>query len=363
MTGNMTDYAVATGEFIEEWLDDHDMTAAELARRTGCSRKHISTVLAGARVTPEFASKLELVTHVPAERWLALEGQYRADVERLGLQEKLAGSGELLDSFQPSLTVLSKLGIIEGDMRRPGRLMMQLMSFFRVGSPDAMVARNLIPDVAFLRSTVLDVNVASLATWLRLAQIQAVGEPPTSSYSPSGLQSVLPELRPMSRDLDTDPAAGVRKLAEVGVRVVLLEEIKGCRAYGATFWDEYGPVVVLSARGKRDGVLWFTLFHELGHVLLHPRQLFLEDSDDESTNAEGQEAEANSFATQWLVPDDRAREAAALRNEAEVVNFAQEIGVSPGVVMQYLHHHKYWKYWRGQDLYQRVNLQTIGKTA
>lgn len=353
MTENYTDYAVATGEFVQEWLDEHGMTAAELARRTGFSRKHISMVLAGAPVSSDFAHRLELVTHVPAERWLALESQYRTDLERLGLEQRLAADDSLLETFAPSLKVLRKLGIIEGTKRKPGYLMIQLMSFFQVGSPDALIPRNLVPQAAFLKSNALDAVTASLATWLRLAQIRAAEEPPVVKFDPSVLRSSLPELRRLSRTLQSDPTAFVRRLADAGVRVVLLEEIPGCRAYGATFWDARGPVIVLSARGKQDGVLWFTLFHEIGHVLLHPNCVFVEGSDsDPGTTA--QEDEANNFAANWLIPAEHAEEAATLRSKAAVFMFAERLEVSPGVVMQHLHHNGYWQHQNGRDLYVRL---------
>lgn len=83
MTESVTDYAVATGDFIDEWLTEHHMTVAELALRSGDSYDNIERVIAGAPVTSEFAQRLESVTHVPAKRWLALEAQYRADLDRL----------------------------------------------------------------------------------------------------------------------------------------------------------------------------------------------------------------------------------------------------------------------------------------
>lgn len=358
MTDNYTDYAVATGEFIREWLDNHRMTAAELARRTGFSRKHISMVLAGAPVSSDFANRLELVTHVPAERWLALEGQYRADLERLGLEQRLADDSSLLETFAPSLKVLRKLGVIQATRRNPGQLMVQLMSFFQVGSPEALVPQNLMPQAAFLKSTALDAVTASLATWLRLAQIRANEEPPAVEFDPSALRSALPEVRRMSRTLTANPTGFVTRLGQAGVRIVLLEEVPGCRAYGATFWDEHGPVIVLSTRGKQDGMLWFTLFHEIGHVLMHPNCVFVEGSDnDPGTTA--QEDEANNFAANWLIPAKYSGEAALLRSKAAVKDFAERLEVSPGVVMQHLHHHGYWKHENGRDLY--VKLTQLGE--
>lgn len=346
-----TDYAVATGEFIEEWLDDHAMTRAELARRTGVSRKHITMVIAGAPVTPDFAMKLELVTHIPAQRWLALEAQYRADVERLGLEHALTTDKALLDRFKGSIAFLRRNGVIQGDMHKPGPLMVQLMSFFDVGSPDALIGANLMPQASFLTSATLTPETASQATWLRLAHLTALSEPLDVPFDAQALSAALPQIRHLSRTLTENPRGFVQHLAQVGVQVVVQLEVKGCRAYGATFWDADRPIIVLSVRGKKDGVLWFTLFHELGHVLKHPHALFVEGDATATAEEQLREDEANDFAAEWLIPSATRDELYSITSKAGVRDFARHYDVSPGVVMQHLHHYRKWLYKNGQDLY------------
>jgi HTH-type transcriptional regulator / antitoxin HigA len=354
MATSKTDYAVPTGEFIAEWLDDNDMTRAELARRTGVSRKHITVVIAGAPVTPDFATKLDLVTHVPAARWLALEAQYRSDIERLGLEHALAADTDLLERFKASIKYLRDNGVILGDRRKPGHLMVQLMSFFDIGSADALVPANLMPQASFLKSQALDAETASLATWLRLAHLSAQEEPVTVPFDAAALEAALPEIRAMSRSFRDAPEAFAGRLAEVGVQVVVQPEITGCRAYGATFWDDGRPVIVLSVRGKNDGVLWFTLFHEICHVLRHPHTLFVEDHNMANPAEVARENEANDFAAEWLIPSSARDELYAIKSKAGVVDFAQRNGVSPGVVMHHLHHFEKWAYQNGQDLYVKL---------
>ncbi|SDB79904.1 HTH-type transcriptional regulator / antitoxin HigA [Raineyella antarctica] len=351
------DFAVPTGDYVDEWLEDHHMRPAELARRTGVSPKHISKVLGGAAVTADFAARLELVTGVPADRWLALESTYRAEVARLGLQERFAHRTDILDLFQPSVTYLRKRGAITVDRRKPGQLMLQLMAFFRVADPDALLQprNHLVP--AFHRSGAFQVNDASVYTWLQAAELQRQNQPPAPAYDRPALEKSLPRLRILSRELVDDPTAFIRVLAGVGVQVILQPEVPGCRAYGATYWRDGTPVIVLSARGKKDGIIWFTLFHELGHVLLHPNHEFVEQSDGEEA-IDAREAAANSFAEETLIPRSCRSELPGLRSKKDVIEFAQEIGVSPGVVLQHLRHHQYphWPPRNGADLFVTVTI-------
>ncbi|MEY8814420.1 ImmA/IrrE family metallo-endopeptidase [Micrococcus luteus] len=354
-----TDYAVPTGDFIEEWLEDHSMTQAELARRTGVSPKHISMVLSGAPVTASFATKLALATGVPAERWLALESTFRADQERLGMEAELAKKKDVAEPFSESLRYLRSIGVVRSNMRRPGQVLMELMAFFRVGSVDALTPKVLIPNARYLQSTSLTVQDASVATWLRLAQMTVEASDPLPPYKSTKLQEALPEIRSMSGTFSTNPDAFIERLSSLGVHVVLQEEIRGCRAYGATFWTNGHPVIVLSVRGKTDGALWFSLFHELGHVLLHPDSTHIERRGKPSltANLQAEEDAANTFAEQTLIPLECRDDLYSIRSKSEVVAFASEQNVSPGVVMQHLHHFEKWDHSHGRGLYLSISLK------
>jgi HTH-type transcriptional regulator / antitoxin HigA len=66
--------------------------------------------------------------------------------------------------------------------------------------------------------------------------------------------------------------------AAAGVAVAFIPELKGCRACGVTRWlTPEKALIQLSLRYKTDDHLWFTFFHEIGHVLLHgKKEVFLE---------------------------------------------------------------------------------------
>ncbi len=66
-----------------------------------------------------------------------------------------------------------------------------------------------------------------------------------------------------------------------GVAVAIVPPLAGVRAYGATRWlHSTKALIQLSLRGKTDDHLWFTFFHEAGHVLKHgKRAVFMEDGE------------------------------------------------------------------------------------
>lgn len=54
------DYLVTPGEVFEDYLEGFDMTQAELAARTGLTKKTVNEIIKGkSPITPETALKLE----------------------------------------------------------------------------------------------------------------------------------------------------------------------------------------------------------------------------------------------------------------------------------------------------------------
>ena len=69
-------------------------------------------------------------------------------------------------------------------------------------------------------------------------------------------------------------------------------------------------MIALSFRYLSDDHFWFTLFHEIGHLILHGMDATFIDSEDTSEN--DREKEANSFAASVLIPLDRYEEMLSL---------------------------------------------------
>jgi len=85
-----TNYAVAPGEYLEEWIDEQGLSQQRVADLLGSSRKQVNEIVVRrAPVTHDTAIRLERVVGIPAESWLRYEAAYRADLARIADQENL----------------------------------------------------------------------------------------------------------------------------------------------------------------------------------------------------------------------------------------------------------------------------------
>ncbi|MPN14700.1 hypothetical protein SDC9_162027 [bioreactor metagenome] len=160
-------------------------------------------------------------------------------------------------------------------------------------------------------------------------------------FSRDSLVRLIPTLRSLT--CEPDPAIFIPKLEEwlaaVGVAVVVAQAPRGCPASGLTKWlSPDRALVTLSFRFKTNDHFWFSLFHELGHLLLHGKKLLFLEGCKEGLQPE-QEAEADRWASTVLIPSN---EGPSLKNiegsSTAILDYAKKLGIAPGIVLGRLQH-------------------------
>ena len=103
------------------------------------------------------------------------------------------------------------------------------------------------------------------------------------------------------------------------------------------------------------------MIHEIAHVLLHPKRatyIHFEHSKSVGDNADRQEDAADQFAQNIFLSDSQRCELVLLTTATELQRFAQNVGVSAGVVAgQYGHYTGNWS--RFGKLRESVDLATV----
>jgi Zn-dependent peptidase ImmA (M78 family) len=120
----------------------------------------------------------------------------------------------------------------------------------------------------------------------------------------------------------------------------------GMRWYGASKWlTPTKAMILLGLRGKREDQFWFSFFHEAGHILNDSRKdVYINDG----TRDDRREKDADTFATSLLVPPQFHPRLQCLKTKTELIAFAKETGISPGIVAGQFQHltHK-WNWFNG----------------
>lgn len=330
------DYAVSPGTVLAERLAAQGLSQAEFARRCERSPKLISEIVAGrASVGPETALQFERVLDVAAHIWLGMESDYRLHQTRLADEEQIQGDVAWVQRFPTR--EMAERGLVTATTG--AKCVSELLSFFGVASVRAWKARYDKMTVAYRHSPSFGSDPATLAVWLREVEVRA-SKQPCAAYDGAMFRSTLQALRRLTRKPVPDAIRRSRELcASAGVAVVLVKPLSEMRVSGAAWWPSVrNPVVALTMRHKTDDQLWFSIFHEAAHILLHrKRDVFV---DGPSRNDDATEQAADRWATNFLIPQpawQRFVGQGDLRIAA-VRGFADRQGIAPGIVVGRLQH-------------------------
>lgn len=337
------DQVVRPGVLLQEYLEHLGISAREMGRRCGRSGKLIAEIISGkATLEPETALQLERVLGVSASIWSNMEAAYRLHRARQAEHEDLALSHDWAKRFP--LKDLIERGHL-APSRDKAEQVQALLTFFGAGSVAACEDR--IRDllvVDFRTSEAFENDAGALAAWLRIGERMAEGIQ-TAEFDRDTFLEVLGEIRALTPRPIGDVLSEIEDCcARAGVAFVLEPPLPRVRASGVSRW--IGPKKALiqqSFRHKSDDHFWFTFFHECAHLLLHSRkEIFLELAKGAGSAGPKEEAEANLWAADFLVPS--AEMQAFLRSfrgtEAEVATFAKSLGIAPGILVGQLQHNK-----------------------
>lgn len=337
-------YVPSPGEILKMELDARGWTQGEFAEIIDKPEQAVSQIItAKKQITPETALRIAKALGTSAELWNNLESDYRlhlaqvqtkkqemSDIERRSRIHELAPVRELMRrNWIPQTNDLDQL---EGNV----------CSFLNISSLHEM------PPLAvnFRQSERLEPEVAAQICWVRrVEQLVRTQKPLSSSYAPS--EELVKQLLPLTRqegDVERVPLL----LQAYGIHFVIVPPLAKAFIDGATFEVDGQRVVALTLRIKRIDNFWFTLFHELAHILLgHPGYKIDLDLDSGAIRDKYEEM-ANQYAGEWLISSQelnaflRKYPGKLYRNRAE--EFAQRIGRHPGIVAGRLKRDDVWEW-------------------
>lgn len=331
--------AIPPGETIQELLETHGMTQKELADRMGRPAPTVSQIIRGHKaITPETALQLDRVFGLSYQFWINLEANYRATKERLSEGRRTPDPAGELRAIP--YAVLRKLRVVP-ETRSPREQAVNKLRFLGVASCEAVKRTYGDFHAAARRGRGTTINPFRLAAWVRLGELNAQYLEPTE-YQRDKMFELLPELRSLVREPRVEQAweTFVACCRSEGLVVAAVPELPSLGVNGVTFWRRKTPFVFVNIRGKYHDIFWFTVFHELAHVLLHrDREIIVDLSRQPKTTSI--EREADRFAADLLVPAEAYREfvSGTTRFSLESIRrFAESIDTHPGVVVGRLHH-------------------------
>lgn len=206
-----------------------------------------------------------------------------------------------------------------------------LQDFFRGRESDPICSLN--------RQTTREkskVDLGALHAW-RCRVLDRAGALDLPEYDPGTLNDAFIKQLTALSSLSQGPLLVQQRLHEAGVAMIIEKHLPGTHLDGAALWHPKGfPVIALTLRYNRLDNFWFTLFHEIGHVVKHlgaaPGKDGFLDSDIDSASVTEVEREADRFALTAFIPDAEWDRLGSLEHADDIRAAAKKLAIHPAII-------------------------------
>lgn len=330
---------VGPGDVIKKDLAALNWTQEDLARVMGMSVKAVNEIIKNkSGITLETARLLSKTFRQSPEFWLNLDASYRLQLAEESEREKDTEQHALILKHMPVKEMIRNGWLKQ--YQEVSDLVRQVKDFWKVSTLD-FTWMEAAPEPWYRKSRAYEKFTKYYAlTWHRMARNTArLRKVP--AYRKEKLKALASELARYSMRTE-GVAEFLRDLQSCGVKFFVLKHLPKTYLDGASFRDGGNPVIVYTYRFDRLDNFWFTLAHEIAHVILHFERkdaCFLDDMQSEGT--QGPELEADDYAAKLIRAEEIKRFCAPFSkyiSTERVRRCAESVQVGEAVVIGVLQH-------------------------
>lgn len=331
--GSSLDLIIPPGETIKELLDDKEMTQEELAIRTEYSAKHVSQVVNGKKaISSKFANALEYVFGIPTEFWINLQGIYDKEILEITRINNITDEEyNVLTELKDIVKYCETTRIIEPEQSKPLTLL-NMRKFLNVNN--LLSIPNLpLQQVAFRGSKKTKVNINVLYAWKKICEYLTENITIKNKFSKNNLTKKYEEIKSTMFLEPNEMIIQLKKIfSECGIAFEIVHNFAGAPVQGYIQKRKDKIILCMTLRQSFADIFWFTLFHEIGHLL---NEDFNNQYIDYSFIESEIEKKADLFAKNTLINDMAYREFIKTgKFDLLTINkFAKSQNIKPGIVI------------------------------
>lgn len=335
MTNKIVEYkdliAFHPCQYVSELIEDYNITQKEFAERLEVSAKTISKLVnAEESISKETAHKLVKLSGVSMQTWLNLQNAYDVKVAEIVEQRELEEGSEKEICEMIDFKYFKEEGYVPDKRYTLKEKIVELRKILGVASLENLTSFNHLVSYRNTRKFTIK-SIVNSNIMLELASKKA--RDTTIKLNRGKLEKILPALRKLTRQApEIFPQRLYDILLDCGVVLVGLPALPNANLNGATKKFSNGSaLLLLTDRNKASDIFWFSLFHEIGHVL----QNDFSSDDGNSESYRRSEEEADQFAKNFLIrPEDyQAFVEKGNLGKFDSLRFSEKIDIHPSVVL------------------------------
>lgn len=313
------------GYYLKEIIEDSGLTQEDFAKRMGTTPKNLSILLKGEQsLSIDMATKLSRMLGTTIAYWLNLQQAYDEKLAEIQSDEELKRERAIFklinykyfrDNFRlPDLP------------RRVDEQIKCVREFLSISSLTVLEEESLAVNFRNYSEDLSKSNTVSANVMVQIAVNQTLKTDIPKYNKRKFEKAVSFALTQTENHVGFFPAIK-DAFGEAGVALVALPNLKNSGVNGASKKVDGKVMLMVNDRRHYADTFWFTLFHEIGHILNGDLGISFKDENEDA---------ADLYAQRALIPQD---EYEAFINqhhyydETAIRNFAKSINRDPGIVL------------------------------
>lgn len=344
------------GYYIKEIIEESGLTQEDFAKRLDTTPKNLSLLVRGEQsLSIDIAMKLSRLVGTSVNYWLNLQNAYDALIAEFRSDEELLEERKVFkyldykffrDNYNlPDLP------------RKIDEQIEALRKFLDVATLRVLEKRDMA--VSFRSATGLSAASTVKANAMVQIAVNHALKTEAPRYNKKKFEEAVQYALTLTQNHKEFYPLLKKAFWEAGVIFVIMPNISGSKTNGAT--KKVGENIMLMVNDRRlnADTFWFTLFHEIGHIINGDYGISFERETGDVEDA------ANRFAEDNLIPRDMYQEFAEQGqfDLKAIKNFADKIDRDPGIVLGRLQNERKVDFgdWTMKSLRHKYKVRVMGE--
>jgi addiction module HigA family antidote len=342
------------GYYIKEIVDESGLTQEDFAKRLDTTPKNLSLLIRGEQsLSIDIAMKLSRMIGTSVNYWLNLQNAYDALIAEFKSEEELEQERKVFEVIDYKY-FRDNFGLANLPRKKDEQIK-QVREFLNVATLSVLTKKDMA--VSFRSSTeqLTESSTVKANAMVQIAVNKAL-KVDAPKFNKNKFEKKVTYALTLTRKHEEFYPLIYKAFLEAGVIFVILPNMSGSKINGAT--KKIGNNVMLMVNDRRLNAdsFWFTLFHEIGHIVNGDYGISFEKETGE------QEELADRYAEDNLIPPDMYTEFVE-KNQFDVQSirkFADKIERDPGIVLGRLQNDRKVDFddWRMKSLRHKYKIQT-----
>ena len=315
------------GYYIKEIVDNSGLTQEDFAKRLDTTPKNLSILIRGEQsLSVDMAMKLSRMLNSSIVYWLNLQNSYDALIAEFKSEKELESERKIFSCLDYKY-FRDNFGLPDLP-RKIDEQIREVRSFLDVSTLSVFSKKDMA--VSFRKSTteMNTTNIIKANIMVQIATNMALKRK-APHFNRRKFEESINYALTFTKNHKTFYKMIYDSFFESGVVFIILPNLSGSKINGAT--KKIGENIMLMVNDRRlySDTFWFTLFHEIGHIVNNDYGISFDSDSGES------EEFADDFARNSLIPPQMYQDFVKKRDFSSysIRLFAEMINRDPSIVL------------------------------